>query len=217
MAIYLDSAIISEAQAAKELGWVKGITTNPTLLSKSDLPPEDTLKRLTELTTGPLFYQLIASELDEMLAEGRAAFEIIGSQTVLKIPASSVGFQVAARLSPEISCAVTAIYSAAQAAVSREAGAKYAIAYVNRATRLLGDGVGLVRDMASVLAGSDTEILAASIKSPEEAAASLQAGAHHLTLPLAMLQAMTTHSLSLQTIEEFAKTGRGIVNRNVNQ
>jgi transaldolase len=152
-----------------------------------------------------------------MLAEGRAAFEIIGSQTVLKIPASSVGFQVAARLSPEISCAVTAIYSAAQAAVSREAGAKYAIAYVNRATRLLGDGVGLVRDMASVLAGSNTEILAASIKSPEEAAASLQAGAHHLTLPLAMLQAMTTHSLSLQTIEEFAKTGRGIVNRNVNQ
>jgi transaldolase len=211
VSIYLDSAIVAEAQVARELGWVKGITTNPTLLSKSDLSVQTTLEKLAELTTGPVFYQLVASDLDEMLAEGRAAFEILGSQTVLKIPASLVGFQVVACLSPEIPCAVTAIYSAAQAAVSREAGAKYAIAYVNRATRLLGDGVALVRNMASVLAGSTTEILAASIKSPEEAVASLQAGAHHLTLPLEMLQAMTTHELSLQTMNEFAKTGKGIL------
>ncbi|MBH8576473.1 transaldolase [Nostocaceae cyanobacterium CENA369] len=210
MSIYLDSAIAAEAEAARELGWVKGITTNPTLLAKSDLPIQTIFKRLTELTTGPVFYQLITSDFNEMVAEGRAAFELIGHQTVLKIPASLVGFQVVACLSPEIPCAVTAIYSAAQAAVSQEAGAKYAIAYVNRATKLLGDGVALVREMASVLAGSNTEILAASIKSPQEAVASLQAGAHHLTLPLAMLQSLTTHELSAQTIDEFAKNGRGI-------
>ena len=211
MAIYLDSAIIAEAEAAQELGWVKGITTNPTLLAKSDLPPESTLKKLTQLTSGPVFYQLTSSEREDMLAEGRAAFKMIGQQTVLKIPASLVGFQVVASLSSEIPCAVTAIYSPAQAVVAREAGAKYAIAYVNRATRLLGDGIALVREMANVLAGTTTEILAASIKSPEEAVASLQAGAHHLTLPLNMLQAMTTHNLSLQTIEEFNKNGCGIL------
>jgi transaldolase len=171
------------------------------------------LKQLAELTTGPVFYQLMSSDFNEMLTEGRAAFEIIGHQTVLKIPASLVGFQAVARLSPEIPCAVTAIYSASQAAISREVGAKYAIAYVNRATKLLGDGIALVRDMASVLVGSNTEILAASIKSPEEAVASLQAGAHHLTLPLSMLQSMTTHELSLQTIDEFAKNGRGILQK----
>lgn len=210
MSIYLDSAIVAEAQAAKELGWVKGITTNPTLLAKSDLPVETTLKRLVQLTTGPLFYQLMSSDFDEMLAEGRAAFEIIGKQTVLKIPASLVGFQVVAALAGEISCAVTGIYSPSQAVVAKEAGAKYAIAYVNRASRLLGDGVALVQQMASAVAGSSTEIMAASIKSPEEAVASLQAGANHLTLPLGMLQAMTTHELSLQTIDEFTKNGRGI-------
>ncbi|MDZ7961151.1 MAG: transaldolase family protein [Aulosira sp. DedQUE10] len=210
MSIYLDSAIIAEAKAAKELGWVKGITTNPTLLAKSDLPVETTLKRLTELTTGPVFYQLMSSDFDEMLAEGRAAFGIIGKQTVLKIPASLVGFQVVAALAEEIPCAVTGIYSAAQAAISKEAGAKYAIAYVNRATKLLGDGVALLQEMASVVKGSNTEIMAASIKTPEEAVASLQAGANHLTLPLAMLQIMTNHELSLQTIDEFAKHGRGI-------
>ncbi len=209
--IYLDSALVSEAQAAEKLGWVKGITTNPTLLAHSDLPVETTLKKLAEISPGELYYQLMASDFDGMLAEGRAAFEIIGEKTVLKVPATAVGFQVVACLSREISCSVTAIYSAAQAAVAREAGAKYAIAYVNRATRLLGDGLALVRDMASVLKGSNTEILAASLKSPEEAAAALQAGAHHLTVPLSLLQAMTTHELSKQTVEDFAKNGRGLL------
>ena len=210
MAIYLDSAIASEAEVVKLWGWVKGITTNPTLLAQSDTAPETTLKKLVALTNGPLYYQLMASDKNGMLAEGRKAFEIIGSQTILKIPATPLGFEVVASLSLEITCAVTAIYSAAQAAVAREAGAKIAIAYVNRASRLLGDGIALVRDMASVLKGSDIEILAASIKSPEEAAASLQAGADHLTLPLAMLQAIATHEFSQKTVEEFAKTGIGL-------
>lgn len=210
MALYLDSAIISEAQAAKKLGWVTGITTNPTLLAKSDLPPAETLQQLKAIISGELYYQLTAADFDGMVAEGRAAFELIGEQTVLKVPATDVGFQVVACLSPEIACSVTAIYSPAQAVVAKEAGAKYAIAYVNRATRLLGDGVALVRDMASVLAGSQTKILAASVKSPEEAVATLQAGAHHLTLPLPVLQAMTSHALSQQTVDEFAKNGRGI-------
>jgi transaldolase len=210
MALYLDSAMVSEAEIASKLGWVKGITTNPTLLAKSNEPPEIVLKQLSQLTTGPLYYQLTTSDFDGMVAEGRKAYEIIGEQAILKIPATSLGFQVVAYLSPEITCSVTAIYSAAQAAVAREAGAKIAIAYVNRATKLLGDGIALVRDMASVLQNSHVEILAASIKSPEEAAKSLQAGANHLTFPLAMLQAMTTHELSEKTVEDFNRDGIGL-------
>ena len=64
--------------------------------------------------------------------------------------------------------------------------------------------------MANILQGSDTEILAASIKSPQEASATLQAGAHHLTLPLNILQQMTTHELSSQTVEQFKENGCGI-------
>lgn len=208
--IYLDSALINEAQIVEKWGWVKGITTNPTLLAKSERSPLQTLQQLAHLSPGELYYQLCAADFEGMLTEGRRAFEIIGEKTVLKIPATSTGFRAVACLSGEIPCAVTAIYSGAQAAVAREAGAKYAIAYVNRATRLLGDGLALVKDMATVLQGSPTEILAASLKSPEEAAATLQAGAHHLTLPLSVLQAMTTHDLSERTVEEFARSGKGI-------
>ncbi|WP_066424695.1 transaldolase family protein [Anabaena sp. 4-3] len=210
MALYLDSAIASEAEIVQHWGWVKGITTNPTLLAQAETPPETTLKTLVALTSGPLYYQLLSADKQGMVAEGRKAFEIIGSQTILKIPATPLGFEVVATLSPEITCSVTGIYSPAQAAVAKEAGAKIAIAYVNRATRLLGDGIALVRDMASILKGSDVEILAASIKSPEEAAASLQAGAHHLTLPLAMLQAIATHEFSQKTVADFAASGIGL-------
>jgi transaldolase len=152
----------------------------------------------------------MASDFQGMVREGKKAFELLGEQTVLKIPATSVGFQTVAYLSAEIPCSVTAIYSAAQAAVAMEAGAKYAIAYVNRATRLLGDGIELVKQMNDILTGSPTKILAASIKSPQEAAATLQAGAHHLTLPLEILRAITTHELSEQTVIEFNQNGRGI-------
>jgi transaldolase len=208
--IYLDSAIVSEAEIAVKWGWIKGITTNPTLLAKSDRALGETLKQLSLISPGELYYQLTADNWNDMLAEGRRAFEIIGEKTVLKVPATALGFQVVACLSQEIPCAVTAIYTAAQAAVAKEAGAKYAIAYVNRATRLLGDGLALVREMATILQGSRTEILAASIKSPAEAAATLIAGAHNLTLPLSVLQAMTDCDLSKQTVSEFNANGIGI-------
>jgi transaldolase len=81
---------------------------------------------------------------------------------------------------------------------------------VNRSTRLLGDGLALVREMRAVIDADSApvEIIAASIKSPEEAVATVLAGAHHLTLPLSVIEAMGTHPLSEQAIEEFAKASQ---------
>ncbi|MDB9314408.1 transaldolase family protein [Spirulina sp. CS-785/01] len=211
MALYLDSAQLEDAKIAITWGWVTGITTNPTLLAKSPLSPADTLSKLAKICPRELYYQLTTSDFQGMVTEARKAKEIIGEKLVLKIPATSNGFQTVAHLSPDIPCAVTAIYSPAQAAVAKEAGAKYAIAYVNRATRLLGDGIRLVADMADILQDSNTKILAASIKSPEEAFKSLQAGAYHLTLPLPQLQALTQNSHSEATVNEFAEKGKGIL------
>jgi transaldolase len=210
MALYLDSALISDAEIARDLGWVSGITTNPSLLAKSEHSPETTLKRLSSIIDGEVFYQLTATNLDSMLAEARITHDILGDQTVLKIPATSIGFKALARLSKEIPCSVTAIFHPAQALVARAAGARYAIAYVNRTTRLVGDGIGLVQEIAEILSNSHTKILAASIKSPEEAVATINAGAHVLTLPLEVLQALSTHPLTEQTVLEFANSGCGI-------
>lgn len=211
--IYLDSAILEEAEAALALGWVKGITTNPTLLGKSKLSPEECLTQLAAICPGELYYQLCATDFDSMITEAKRAAELIGDKLVLKIPATELGFRVTAHLSPTFTCAVTAIYSPAQAAIASEAGAKYAIVYVNRATRLLGDGLALVTAMSEVLQHSSTEILAASIKSSDEAAATLRAGANCLTLPLNVLRAMTYHELSDKTVADFSANGTGIAIR----
>ena len=117
--IYLDSALINDAQIVEKWGWVKGITTNPTLLAKSERSPAETLQQLAAISPGELYYQLCAADFEGMLTEGRQAYEIIGEKTVLKIPATLTGFRAVACLSAEIPCAVTAIYSAAQAAVAQ--------------------------------------------------------------------------------------------------
>ena len=150
----------------------------------------------------------MSSDFDSIIAEAHKVREIVGDQIVLKILAIERGFQVAAFLSKEIPCAITGIYTPAQVAVAVETGVKYVIPYVNRATRFLGDGLAVVRSMSSVV--GKTEIMAASIKSPEEAVATLQAGAHHLTLPLDVLKAMTANEFSQQAVDEFAKNGCGI-------
>lgn len=208
--IYLDSALIEDAQKITQLGWVKGITTNPTLLAKSHLSPEVTLQKLSQLSPGEVYYQVTASESEEMLQEAYQAYEIIGVKTVIKVPATPSGFQTCAQLFPKIPCTVTAVYSPSQAIIARESRAYSVAVYVNRATRLLGDGLELIREVSSVLEGYSTKILAASLKSPQEAVNAIKAGANHLTLPLPLLLEMSYHPLSLETVKEFEVKGTGI-------
>lgn len=210
MAFYLDSALVYEARVARDMGWVSGITTNPILLAQSEISPEETLRALLACTHGEIFYQLNAQDLEGMHAEAWVASQLLGKQLVLKIPATPVGFQAAARLSNFMPCAITAVFSPAQALLAVAAGARYVLPYVNRATKLLGDGMALVSEIAGVLVGSATEVLAASIKSPEEAVAAYRAGASHLTLPLKILQAMSEQELTGLSVAEFASKGTGI-------
>jgi transaldolase len=211
MAIYIDSALIEEVEAARSLGWVKGVTTNPLLLAKAGAEPRKVLASLASLNIGPLFYQLVSPTLEGMYREMELAAEIVGSSLVLKIPPTQSGFQFVSQFT-DYPCCITAIYSASQALVARESGAKYVAIYVNRATRLMGDGLQLVMDVADILKHSKTEMIAASIKSSEEACASLAAGAHHLTIPYEVLMSLIKNSLSEQTLAEFQANGVGIRN-----
>jgi len=145
-----------------------------------------------------------------MLAEAQAARKIAGSALVLKVPPTTLGFQFVSKQSDAYPFCITAIYSPTQAVIAADSGAKYVAVYVNRATRLLGDGMGLVRNISRVLAGSSTKILAASIKSSDEALEALEAGACHLTVPFQVLPLLTSHPLSDQTVEQFNREGIGL-------
>ena len=97
MAIYLDSAILKEAEAARSLGWVRGVTTNPVLLAKAGGEARTALESLARLEMKELFYQLVSPTLDGMQKEMEQASKIIGPALVLKVPPTQIGFQFASQ------------------------------------------------------------------------------------------------------------------------
>ena len=210
MGLFLDSAKIEEVRQAIELGFLVGVTTNPTIMGKAEGQPKDIIREICAISPGPVFYQVTAKTAAEREREGREFSAISPEKVVLKIPATTENLALMAWLSKDVPCAATAVYSGHQTLVACEAGARYVIPYVNRATRLLGDGCKLVAEMAAVLkaSGKHVEVLAASIKSADEATQAVLAGANHLTLPLDILLSLGNHPFSAAAIEEFGRVGQ---------
>jgi transaldolase len=208
--IFIDSASIEEVKRAVELGFVRGCTTNPALLARAGLEPMRVIGEICRVVPGPVFYQLSAETLAGREREAQEFFNIAPDKVVLKIPMTTENMMLVTRLVPEIPCAATAVFSAYQTLLAIESGCSYVIPYVNRATRLLGDGLKLVREMLEVIrvSGNPVQIIAASIKSPAEAADAFLAGAHHLTLPGDVLLNLGNHPFSDQAIIEFARANR---------
>ena len=207
MALYLDSASIDDARRAANLGFVVGITTNPSLIAATHRSAALVIADLCDTHPGTVFYQPTGATVDERAAEVRGIVALRPGRIALKLPSTPPNFELAARLSADgLTVGMTAIFSAAQAYLACQAGARYILPYVNRSTRLLGDGPALVRSMRAVIDAcrAPVEIVAASIKSPDEAVATVLAGAHSLTLPLAVIESLGSHELSEQAIAEFA-------------
>lgn len=211
MALFLDSALVEEARQAVELGFVWGATTNPALMAKARRAghePAEVIAAFCELLPGTVFYQLTAPTPAEREAEASRMVEINPEKVGLKIPCTTENLSLLAHLTDQgITCAVTAIFSAYQAYLACEAGAHYIIPYVNRSTRLQGDGPGLVSEMRAVITAADTgaELLAASVKTPAEVVETVLSGAQHLTLPLDLILALGEHPLSQQAIADFER------------
>ncbi len=207
MALFLDSANVKEAERAMQMGFVAGVTTNPTLVARTGRSAYDVVSELCSLCRGPVFHQLAAGDLPEMREEAERFHAIAPGRVVMKIPCNLTGLQLTRQLSDAIACALTAVFSAAQTYLACEADARYLIPYVNRATRLCGDGIALVRQMAGIVerAGSGAEIVAASLKTPAEVVEAILNGAHHVTIPLQLIEEMAEHKLSALAIQEFAR------------
>jgi len=203
MALFLDSAQLDEARRASSLGFVVGATTNPGLLARAGHTDAlAALKALCPLFPGTVFYQLLGHTPKEMEAETKA-FLNLAENIGLKIPCTADGLAFAAQVSARVTVAITGVFTPAQAYLSAQAGAEYVIPYVNRVTRLTGDGPGLVGQLAAILDPTDCEILAAGIKSPAEAVDSLLAGAHHVSLPLEVILAMAGNPLTEKAVSDF--------------
>ncbi len=208
MPIYLDSANLDHARAAREIAYVAGITTNPTLIAQEGEPTRARVRKLLALTDGVVFCQLTAATLKERATQAQEAASIAPARVVIKIPARTGNFSLAARLAADgVPVCITAVSSAAQAYLAGQAGAAFVAPYVNRLTHQTGDGLRVVRECRAAVEGTGTRILGASLKTPVEAVQTVLAGAHDLTLTFAVLTALGDHKLSEAAIADFEAQG----------
>ena len=208
MAILLDSASVDDAAAAAALGFVHGITTNPALMARETKEPLAHLERLLDaFPSGAICYQPTRTSYAEMDDQARAAAALAPERIVAKLPATLEAIKLAAALTNDgIRCALTAVYSPAQALLAHETGCIWIIPYVDRAARHSDGGLAVVDSLAAMLARlqSGTRILAASLKSTPQVVEAILHGAHDITAPLDVLRGLPAHPLTESAVREFA-------------
>lgn len=212
MKIFIDTANVDEIKAANDLGVICGVTTNPSLIAKEGRIFEEVVQEITTIVDGPISAEVISLEADKMVEE---ALELakIHKNIVIKIPMTAEGLKAISRLSKKgIHTNVTLIFSPSQALLAARAGATYVSPFVGRLNDISSDGNKLIGDIASIfdIHGIDTEIIAASIRSPEDVTDAALAGAHIATIPYKVICQMIKHPLTDIGIERFLKDWEGV-------
>ena len=207
MKLFIDTANVDEIRQASELGVICGVTTNPSLIAKEGRVFADVVREITRIVDGPISAEVVASEADGMVAEVTELTKI-HKNIVIKIPMTAEGLKAVRRLSAMgVHTNVTLIFSPAQALLAARAGATYVSPFVGRLNDISSDGNTLVEAIAKIFAlhGIKTEIIAASIRGPEDVVDVALAGAHIATVPYKVICQMIAHPLTDAGIERFMK------------
>jgi transaldolase len=208
MRIFLDTADIDEIREAARWGIVSGVTTNPTLLSKSaGKSHEAIIQDIAALVDGPISAETVSLETEGMLKEARR-FASWHPNVVVKVPSTPNGWAAVKRLKQEeIRTNVTLCFSANQALFAALAGAYIISPFVGRLDDISVEGLEVVRETVEIYRQHhlSTLVLAASIRSPRQIIDAAKAGADIATVPWKVLQAAAKHPLTDKGIESFLK------------
>ena len=169
MKLLIDDANIEKIRKIYEFYTIDGVTTNPSILSKTGRNPYEVLKEIRNLlgNDAELHVQVVSNTADEMILEGHKIANELGKNTYIKIPTIPEGLKAMKVLHSEgYNITATAIYTPLQAYLAAKAGADYAAPYVNRIDNLGTNGIEVTRKIHDIFKnnGFKTEILAASFK-----------------------------------------------------
>jgi transaldolase len=214
MKFFLDTAEIQEIETGLEWGMVDGITTNPSLIAKSGRPYLATVQAIAKLVPGPVSGEVLATEYDEILTQGRRLAGL-AENVVVKVPLTPAGLRAVATFKKEgIRTNVTLCFSAAQALIAAKAGAAYISPFVGRLDDVGEEGMELVDQVVTIYHnyGFDTEVLVASVRSPIHIIQAATLGADVATLPFKVLEQLYKHPLTDVGLDRFLadwkKTGK---------
>lgn len=207
MKLFIDTANVEEIRKANDLGIICGVTTNPSLIAKEGKDFKAVIKEITTIVDGPISAEVVANDASGMVKEARELVKI-HENIVIKIPITEEGLKAVKMLTAEgIHTNVTLIFSPAQALLAARAGATYVSPFMGRLDDIASCGANLVADIAEIfnIYGIETEIIAASIRGPQDVIDAAKAGSDIATIPYKVLMQCLKHPLTDNGIERFMK------------
>lgn len=215
MKLFIDTANVEEIKEANDMGIICGVTTNPSLIAKEGRDFNEVIQEITSIVDGPISGEVIALDAEGMIREGREIAKI-HKNMVVKIPITEEGLKAVKVLSKEgIKTNVTLIFSAGQALLAAKAGATFVSPFLGRLDDISSDSMDLINSIVNIFGihGIETEIIAASIRSPKHVVDAAEAGAHIGTIPYTVLKQLVKHPLTDAGIERFMKDWEEAFNR----
>lgn len=207
MKLFIDSGNLKEIEALVPLGIIDGITTNPSLLAKEPGDYKDILKKICQLVQGPTSAEVVATDYEGMVKEGRE-LAAIDEHIVVKVPFTRDGVRACGTLSDEgLRVNVTLCFSAAQALLAAKVGATYISPFVGRLDDVGTTGMNLIQQIVQIFENYDygTEVLVASVRGPIHVIEAAQMGADICTCPAKVIDSLFNHPLTDIGLERFLK------------
>lgn len=216
MKFFVDTAEIKEIKELADTGLLDGVTTNPTLIAKSGRDFKDVIAEICKAVEGPVSAEVTALDAPSMIEEGKKLAKI-AKNVAVKVPLTLDGLKACRTLTQAGTMVnVTLCFSANQALLAAKSGATFISPFIGRLDDINIDGMELIREIRHIYDNYDftTEILAASIRTPNHVKDAALAGADVATVPPAVLKGLVKHPLTDKGIESFLadwkKTGQSI-------
>jgi len=203
MKFFIDTANLGQIKEANDLGILDGVTTNPSLMAKEGIKGEEAItqhyKTICELVhNGDISAEVISTDFKSIVEEGKK-LAAIHPNIVVKVPMIKDGVKAMHWFTENgIATNCTLCFSAGQAILAAKAGARYISPFIGRIDDSGWDGMQLIAQIAQIyeVQGYITQILAASIRSPNHIIRAAELGAHVVTSPLESILGLLKHPLT---------------------
>jgi transaldolase len=205
MRLFLDTANIEEIREINRWGVLSGVTTNPSLIFKEGLDPEEVWKEILVEVDGDVSLETTEPEAAAMYEEGKRLASM-GDNAVVKVPMTPAGLQTGKRLVDDgIRINVTLVFSPAQAILAAEIGAYIVSPFLGRIDDAAADGMHALRQICEIydVQGYQTQVLAASLRHPMHVVDAALFGADIATMPYDVFTKLVRHPLTDVGLEKF--------------
>lgn len=205
MKFFLDTAFVEEIREVASWGVLDGVTTNPTLVAKTGKKYREVLEEICSIVDGPVSAEVLSLDFEGMVREAKELAKI-SEKIAVKIPFTKEGLKAVRYLSAEgIKTNVTLVFSPSQAILAAKVGATFVSPFVGRLDDISHTGMDLIRTIVDIYSNYDfdTEIIVASVRNPIHVVESALSGAHIVTVPYAVMEALLKHPLTDIGIKRF--------------